>query len=145
MTWISVQFGILIDLIKALEALINSGFQEAMGPPGEPADIVKLAYVARRLAATYREMIQWVLRRRRLHVDEELQRVIALGQDCGLSAIRDIDNWAVALKKQRAEFVARGPADGEEVVFETKLTIRPVKEDEIRCELKRIEKIYIRR
>lgn len=101
-----------LRLLTVVTDLLNKHIQEALAPPGTPADVKALVFVAQQIAAIYRESIDWSLRIKRVHTESEFQPILTSlyssidGIIVGVSTfgpevMRSIDNALLQPKETR--------------------------------------------
>ena len=107
----------------SLETLFNTTLQEAMGPPGQPGDPEKLAYVARKIADAYRSAIMWKMEFQRLKVPVDFQGLSLAVAELATNMIREIEMYSDKLKSGLEEAIAsHKPGEKKEIEFVLHLT-----------------------
>ncbi len=74
-SWIAARMNQILALIESLERLVNADHDDAFGPPGIPGNVENIVRFARRIAAIYRQIIDWVHSVRDADVDPRLREV----------------------------------------------------------------------
>jgi nucleoside phosphorylase len=98
--WRSIQVG-----SSNLAHLVGTSVNRAMNSSDSSKDVGAVVYVARSVAMGYREIINWTLAWRRVHVSEALERVVSVGPRFGVSLVEQIEGWVdtIRAKLQEAE------------------------------------------
>jgi hypothetical protein len=123
--WVSTHFAEGLKIIDLITTLINKELPEAIGPPGVPADLDRLIYVARKVGDQYRAFLEWTLDCRRLNVDAEFRRLINLTANFSGNAIPEIEQFSKQLQQEIAGALEGGiPKDEPRTISLTlKLTL----------------------
>jgi hypothetical protein len=115
LNWASKQFAEAQRLARITDQLINVAFQDAMAPPGIPADPQKLIYVARSLAETYRHAIEWAIESKRVVIDKKKFRNLVRSIGMMLNEmIRQIEEFSERTLRETEEAVLHLPDPREE-------------------------------
>lgn len=139
--WMPLQFRELQNVAGAFTALVNQGFNEAIGKPGQPSDLEQLVHVAKRIIDGCRTGIEWTFRWRRLYVDDEFHRVIELAQTWGVNMISDMEGWINKVADDLQKWVASPQGD-----FHSQAVLsEPEGAEEFQAELQRLTRVYTRR
>lgn len=88
-----------------LATLFNVARPAAIGPPGKPADPEAIVYVAERIAAVYRNALDWKLDFERLATPEELRRLRSLASCLCNNMVAEVEEYSSKLKALTAEAV----------------------------------------
>ena len=83
-------FGIIAD---NLGSLINKNLPEALGKPGEPADIEYVVYVAQKMVALYEKVLNIGLEVKHLAVEDEFVNLVKFPLEICDSILEDIENY----------------------------------------------------
>jgi hypothetical protein len=131
------------NILSATTELLNVALQDALGPPGVPADVEKIVYVARRLADVYRRAIEWRLEHRHIDVDDELQNLVRLHSKLTSNVIDEIEEYSARIQRETKEALMSLPGPGEppRVLSFTLTLTAPDMEDYIQ-EMDRVGQLY---
>lgn len=91
--WISEKNLQLIRVVEALPSLINDAFNLAIGEPGEPSDLEFLIYIANKIAAVYKTVIDWEIDLMSTSVPEDTRKLVTSLSKASKSIIRDIEKF----------------------------------------------------
>jgi hypothetical protein len=125
-------------IVHSFDNLINIVLPDALGPPGVPGDAVKLVYVSRRLADTYRSSLEWAREAKKLSVPDEFQKIVSIVGAFLTKVTRDIEDLSQNLLEQLNEGIARGEAEDGSVVIEMTLSFELNGVDEFNEEVRRL-------
>lgn len=129
MDWISEKFAQLGKAPKQMSLIIDSGFEKAVGKPGEPGDIKRIVHLASRIIDGYAQVLDWKLEFSRLTVEPELERLIQLTSSFSTTILRDIEIFSEGLY-ERVQHAVANHSSGEVVNFTLTFTSPNVKEFE---------------
>jgi hypothetical protein len=123
--WASTHFAEGLKICDLITTLINKELPEAMGPPGVPADLDRLIYVAHKVGDQYRAFLEWTLDCRRLNVDAEFRKLINLTANFSGNAIPEIEHFSKRMQQEIAAALEGGiPKDEPRTISLTlKLTV----------------------
>jgi hypothetical protein len=123
--WASTHFAEGRKICDLITTLINKELPEAIGPPGVPADLDRLIYVARKVGDQYRAFLEWTLDCRRLNVDAEFRKLIKLVANFSGNAIPEIEQFSKQIQQEIAAALEGGIPKGEPrtISLTLKLTI----------------------
>ena len=79
--------------VNLLMALMNQGFKEAIGKPGEPGNPDYILYIAERVIDIYKGVVSWSLDFKKYMVPEEFHRLLDLMAKWGSSVINGIESF----------------------------------------------------
>jgi hypothetical protein len=135
--WLDVQNQRVLRIIKSGETLVNVALPEALGPPGKPGDPELLVYVARRMGAVCKELLQWKQDFSEVEVHQELGQLFLLISNFTKDAL---DNWQRFPDEIDSAIVdARAARDrGEKFSRDLKFTLRTVWTPELQAEFARV-------
>jgi hypothetical protein len=124
-----------------LATLFNVAWPDAIGPPGKPADPEAIVYVAERIAAVYRNALDWKLDFERLGTPEELCRLKSLASCLCDNMVAQVEEYSSKLKALTSEAVRAVRLGGK---AEVKLTLTLTVPDltEYMEELRRVTDLY---
>jgi hypothetical protein len=139
--WILKQLAESRRLARIADRLINVAFQDAMAPPGVPADPEKLVYVARSLAETYRHAIEWAIESQRVVVEKKrYQNLVRIVGTMLNNMIQEIEDFSERTLRETEEAVLNPPGPNEEKrVLKFSLTITISGLEEYEQEMDRLE------
>lgn len=138
LNWISKKFGGSVLISENLSRTLNSGVLPAVGPPGIPGDIARIAHLGRRFGEGYLRLIDWSLEFRRVVVDSELNRLMEIGAGFTHRMIEQIEEFADSLHQRIHEsLVSAKPGDSINFV----LAIDGLDLTDFRAELHRLSNI----
>lgn len=92
-------------LCENLTTLFNVAWPSAMGSHGKPADPEAVVYVAERIAAVYRDALDWKLDFERLGTPEELCRLKSLAGCVCDNMVAEVEEYSSKLKALTSEAV----------------------------------------
>jgi hypothetical protein len=75
--WVTTRLSEVDRISAAMSKLTNEALRDAFGPAGTPGDLESIVFVARHIAETYRQALEWAQRVRRAAADQTLSRVVA--------------------------------------------------------------------
>jgi hypothetical protein len=136
--WASTHFAEGLKIINLITTLINKELPEAMGPPGVPADLDRLIYVARKVGDQYRAFLDWILDCRRLNVDAEFRRLTELIANFARNAIHEVEQFSQQLQAQITGAIDGGIPDGESRTVELTLKLTMPDTTDFRTEMDRL-------
>lgn len=114
--WIQRQLARLDHLVHSLTQLGNVSLSEALGPTGVPGNPELLAYVARRIGETAREVLRWTLEFSDVSASDECRRVLELSSRFSHNVIENIfgfpDRIDVLLDQAAAAIARNEPFSG---------------------------------
>ena len=121
--------------------LFNVAWPSAIGAPGKPADREAIVYVAERIAAVYKNALEWKLDFERLELPDSLGRLRSLASCMCDNMITEIEEYSSKLKTLTAEAVLAARM-GQRV--EVKLTFTPTVPDLTECieEFRRVVELH---
>jgi hypothetical protein len=124
-------------VVANLEALFNVAWPAAIGPPGKPADPEAIVYVAERIAAVYRDALDWKLDFERLRAPEELGRLKSLASCLCDNMVAEVEEYSSKLKALTSEAV-RAARLGQKVEVNLTLTLTAPDLTEYMGEVRRV-------
>lgn len=136
------QLGEAQRLVDNLRQLATFGFKDAMGPPGVPADPIKIAYVARRIGDGYREAIRWTLQWRCYQAQTECQRLVSLVEGLTGNLINEIEAFSASMIRELPAYVNAAVSGKRSGFLSLTLTITVPNEAEILHETKRLKRLF---
>lgn len=100
--------------LEAVNTLFRQDvIEDSFGAPGEPGTPEKIVYMADRLAALYRETIEWSLRCLRVSTDEEYKGLLALIAKEVDNVISEIEGFSNSLQAEMTDLLSNPPAKDE--------------------------------
>ena len=112
---------------------------DALGPPGVSGDPVKIVYISRRLADSYKAALDWSREAKRISVPDEYQKIVSI-VGCFLSKItKDIEVNSESFLERLNEGIAKGEAQGGTIVVNLSLTFDLHGLDEFEKEMDRLQ------
>lgn len=127
-------FGIIAE---NLGLLINEKLQEALGKPGEPADIEYVVYVGEKMVELYKKTIQIGLEVKFLAVDDEFKELVKFPIQVCDSIIEDIENYCQIYQDGMNSII-----EDKKMTLELKLNMRSPNFDKFYSELDSIRNLY---
>ncbi len=118
--WVGKKMGDSVQIAQHLSRTLNDGVGPAVGPPGVPGDIVRIAHLGRRFGDAYRRLIDWSLEFRRVVVDSELDRLMKLGAGFTLRTLEQIEEFSESLYQQILDSL-RTAKPGDHLTFALKI------------------------
>jgi hypothetical protein len=124
-----------------LTTLLNVAWPSAIGPHGKPADPEAIVYVAERIAAVYRNALDWKLDFERLGTPEELCRLKSLASCLCDNMVAEVEEYSSKLKALTSEAV-RAARLGQKAEVKLTLTLTAPDLTEYTEELRRVTDLY---
>jgi hypothetical protein len=119
--WISKQMSEGERLVMSFANLFNIALPDALGPPGVSGDPVKLVYVSRRLADTYKAAIEWTREAKRVSVPDQYQKIVSIIGGFLSNVTKGVEDLSESLLEQLNSGIASGPDETGRIVI--KITI----------------------
>jgi pyrimidine deaminase RibD-like protein len=94
LNWITEKIPEGLRISENLESLIEKVLPGALGRPGTSGDPQAILYVARRVAALYRNALEWKLDFKRIAVRDELIRLRSLASNLCDTLVEEIERWS---------------------------------------------------
>ncbi|MEX0776118.1 MAG: hypothetical protein WD042_10465 [Phycisphaeraceae bacterium] len=123
MEWVLKKNGQVLKLVEGVTALVNTAYEDAMGPPGTPGDAEKLVYTAKRLGDAYKAAIEWAAEFHRVQVDSPFVSLLKAQSRLTENIILAMETVSAEFAQQVEGLVANPPADGEERSIEVCLNL----------------------
>jgi hypothetical protein len=139
--WMNKQTSEAERLAMSLESLINIALPEALGPPGVSGDPVKLVYVSRRLADTYKAAVEWAREAKRVSVPEQFQKVVSIVGGFLNTVTKGIEDLSEEVLRQLNRGIASGPDETGKIVIDISIDFNLHGYDEFEKELQRLVSI----
>ena len=98
--WLGHRFKDLKRLVDGLHTLFEVSFPREIAPPGTPANAAGIVFVASRIAAIHREILNWARRVRTANVDDEFHPLIEQLATFGDDAIAEIEKFGPSIRDQ---------------------------------------------
>jgi Domain of unknown function (DUF4062) len=110
-------------ITDSIASITNQALAVALGPPGVSGDPEAIVYAATRLAAAYRNALEWKLDFERIAVPNELERLRSLAGGLCNNLVKEIEEFSQTTKKSITEALASVRKGlGAEVCITLKLT-----------------------
>lgn len=138
--WILRKIAEIQHIPKQVSTALLTGLEKAVGPQGQSGDIRRVVHLATRYADGYLEAINWTLEFRRVNVDENLTRLIALSSNFSLNMIREMREYAENLRENIEAAITNHPKGGA-VSFILELTVPDMTEFE--AEMSKLRENYL--
>jgi Domain of unknown function (DUF4062) len=139
--WISKQMSEGTRIVESFSNLINTTLPEALGPPGIAGDPVKLVYVSRRLADTYKSSLEWAREAKRISVPDEYQEIVSIIGGFLTRVTRDIEDFSENLLERLNKGIEKGQAEGGTIVIDMTLTFELHGLDKFNEEIKKLRRL----
>jgi hypothetical protein len=110
--WVSARIAELKRVANAINLLMNTALAKAFGPSGHPGDPEAIAFVAKQVAACYREALEWADRVRRASSEEELQEVLNALSVFSTDIIEKIEEFGTNSLRSIEDSLASPPPSG---------------------------------
>lgn len=137
--WISKQMSESRRIVHSFGNLVNTALPDALGPPGVSGDPVKIVYISRRLADSYKAALDWSREAKRISVPDGYQKIVSI-VGCFLSKItKDIEVNSESFLERLNEGIAKGEAQGGTIVVNLTLTFDLHGLDEFEKEMDRLQ------
>lgn len=134
--WIGRKFGEFTVVIENLGNLINRGAVPALGPPGVPGDMTRIAHLGRRFGEGYLTIIEWALEFRRASGPEEVSRALELASQLSANCISEIEEFAASLLAKVREALSSPEAGPRHLQITLTLTMPDL--EPFKAEMKRL-------
>jgi hypothetical protein len=119
--WSSENIDQLLMTIRHLSLALESGFEKAVGKPGEPGNIRRIVHLASRIADGYAQVLEWTLEFHRISVDSELEKLMNLASRLSTKMLAEIEEFSEELYG-RFQHALANSRPGEVVKFTLTLT-----------------------
>ncbi|HXQ70279.1 MAG TPA: DUF4062 domain-containing protein [Pyrinomonadaceae bacterium] len=139
--WISKQMSEGQRIVDSFSNLLNTTLPEALGPPGVSGDPIRLVYVSRRLADTYRSSLEWAREAKRVSVPDEYQKIVLIVGEFLSKVTKSVEDMSEDLLEQLNKGIAKGQAEGGTIVIDMTLTFELRGLDEFDEELQRLRRL----
>ena len=139
--WISTQMSESERIVDSFSNLINTALPEALGPPGISGDPVKLVYVSRRLAETYKSSLEWAREAKKISVPDEYQKIVSIVGGFLSKVTKSIEDFSEDLLERLNKGIAKGQAEGGTIVIDMTLTFEVHGIEEFNEEIKRLRRL----
>ncbi len=136
--WISKHMGESRRIVDSFSSLINEVLPDALGPPGVAGDPVKLVYVSRRLADTYKSSVEWATQAKRISVPDEFNRIVSIVGGFLSKLTKSMEDLSANFLEQLNKGIAKGEAEGGHIVIEITVTFEIDGLDEFNDEMRRL-------
>jgi uncharacterized protein DUF4062 len=120
--WITKQTNEAERLVMSFANLINTALPDALGPPGISGDPVKLVYVSRRLADTYKAAIEWAREAKRVSVPDGFQKIVSIVGGFLRDVTEGIEALSENIWEQLNTGIAVGPGENGQIVIDITVT-----------------------
>jgi hypothetical protein len=101
--WVHEKCEDIIYFIGAIEKIVNVVFPEAIGAPGEPANVEEIVYVARRFGQVYRHLLEWTGEFKRIQTNSDYLRVLDILSRASQNIIFEIEDFSIRMQQQLSE------------------------------------------
>ncbi len=98
--WIRKKMGEISSFVGALDKIINTGFPEAIGPPGVSGDVAKIIYVAQRFGDVYRRLLEWSIEFGQVQAEDNFKSVLNIVARASKNVIVEIEDFSQTLQQQ---------------------------------------------
>lgn len=136
--WVNGKCGEIELLVQSAGSLVNTALPKAVGLPGEPGDVEEIVYVAKRLAAVYRRILEWTVEFRHIQVEDEFSHLLELIARMSHNAIQEIEAFAVEYNTQIDDAVRRYEESKQPQSMEITLALTCPDMTELNCEFSRL-------
>jgi hypothetical protein len=137
--WISKQMSESRRIVHSFGNLVNTALPDALGPPGVSGDPVKIVYISRRLADSYKAALDWSREAKRISVPDEYQKIVSIVGRFLSKITQDIEVNSESFLEQLNEGIAKGEAQGGTIVVNLTLTFDLHGLDEFEKEMDRLQ------
>lgn len=139
--WVSKQMDEAQRIIDSFNNLINISLPDALGPPGISGDPLKLVYTSRRLGDTYKATFDWARGAQRLSVPDEYQKIVSIVGGFLNTVAKSVEDFSENLLQQLNAGIAKGEAEGGNIVIEMTITFELHGLDEFHKEINRLRRL----
>jgi hypothetical protein len=136
--WINKHTSEAERIAMSLANLINITLPDALGPPGVSGDPVKLVYVSRRLADTYKAAVEWARQAKRVSVPEQFQKVVSIVGGFLNTITKGIEDLSEEVLGRLSRGIARGPDETGKIVIDITIDFNLHGYDDFKKELQRL-------
>jgi uncharacterized protein DUF4062 len=136
--WISKQMSDADRLVMSFANLLNTALPDALSPLGVPGDPVKLVYVSRRLADTYKAAIEWTREAKRVSVPDQYQKIVSIIGGFLTKVTKGIEELSESLLDQLNTGIAAGPDETGTIVIKITIDFKLHGLDDAKEELNRL-------
>jgi hypothetical protein len=89
--WIQQKLADIRALVDSVQKLLNTAIQEAVGASGQPGNPEQITYVARKIGAFHRRLLEWTVSFNDADVRPQCQRVVELIANFSDDIIRQLE------------------------------------------------------
>jgi hypothetical protein len=136
--WITKQTDEAERLVMSFANLINTALPDALGPSGISGDPVKLVYVSRRLADTYKAAVEWSREAKRVSVPDEFQKIVSIVGGFLSDVTQSVEAVSENLLEQLNTGIASGPGESGQIVIDITVTFALHGFDQFEEEIERL-------
>lgn len=102
-SWIQQKLADVKALVDSVQKLMNAAIQEAVGVPGASGDPEHITYVARKIAAFHRRLLEWTVSFNDAEVRPKCQRILDLIATFSEDTIRQLETIPSTLRSEIAK------------------------------------------
>jgi Domain of unknown function (DUF4062) len=139
LNWLAKQIHEAERLLMSFTNLINTALPQALGPPGDP---VKLVYISRRLADTYKAALDWAREAKRVSAPDDFQKLVSIVGEFLNDVTDGIEALSENLLEQLKTGIAGGPSESGEIVIKITISFGLHGSEQYEEEFKRLRLIY---
>ncbi|MFP6849656.1 MAG: DUF4062 domain-containing protein [Pseudomonas sp.] len=141
-TWVSSRFAWIANTIEQLSRALNTGFIKAVGEPGEPGDIKRIAHLAKRVGDGYEQLLDWKLQFLRASYSDEFEKLIKLASDFSSNAIQEIEEFSEKLYSTIERHIQEADSYEEGTIVTITLTLTVPDTDPFSKEIAQLRAVY---
>jgi hypothetical protein len=138
-SWVSSKLDQILQITSSVSNAMNGGIEKAVGAPGAPGNIKRIEHLASRIAEGYLQAIEWTLEFRRVKVEPEAERLVALTSELSSNMLREIEEFASSLFDEISHAL-REHASGGKATFTLSLTVPDIAP--LNAEMKRLTRLW---
>ena len=136
--WVAKQMSEAQRIVDSYTNLLKITLPDALGPPGVAGDPIKLVYVSRRLADTYKASLDWARDAKKISVPEEYEKMVSIAGGFLSEITKNVEEQSQSFLERLNEGIAKGEAEGGNIVVPLDLTFELHGLDEFNEEMQRL-------
>ncbi|MGA9098074.1 MAG: DUF4062 domain-containing protein, partial [Methanotrichaceae archaeon] len=136
--WGARKSGEMKLFLESANVLLNVAFPKAVGAPGEPGNVEEIAYIAKRLAESYRSILEWTAEFRHIQVKEEFSHLMELFAFMSHNAIEEMETFPINYRRKIDDALQQYEETKQSQSFKFTLTLTCPNNTELRNEISRL-------
>lgn len=138
-SWISKRLDDVTHTAAQFEKALATGYEKAVGKPGEPGDVGRIVHLVERLGNGYEQLLDWKLKFLRLAVGDEFRTLVRLAGELVSNALAEIEDFTANLYADIEQVIADIEKHPKGTVITRTLTLTVPDIDELLTELDRLK------